>query len=98
MAGGLVGSGFVWVFRKGTACGQQLSRGAEDMARVADVSVSPCGAQAGDGVCGGSVTHHTIASRDRRIKEWQLQKFKQEAWKKENPDVTWLKEEKQVSC
>lgn len=46
----------------------------------------------------GSVTYHPKASRDRRIKEWQLQKFRQEAWKKQNTNVTWLEEEKQVSC
>lgn len=46
----------------------------------------------------GSVTHHPKASRDRRIKEWHLQKIRQEPWKKQNTNVTWLKEEKQVSC
>lgn len=46
----------------------------------------------------GSVTHHLRASSDRRIQECQLQKFEQEAWEKQNPNVTWLKEEKQVSC
>lgn len=30
----------------------------------------------------GSDTHHSKASQDRRIKDCQLQKFKQEAWKK----------------
>lgn len=45
-----------------------------------------------------SVTHHLLASSYKGRKKRQQQKLKQEARKKQNPDVSRLREEEQLSC